>query len=363
MENKNKTLGIVGSTPEVFFGFNFPYSYVRLKNLLLKKFEHYYKDGYRHFYTCGNQGFEMVAFFAIEDLKDAHDDVTNNLLVIDKNMDANWESHGYFSKGDYAWIKEHSDSFSSSDNIANELLFKCDALFFSLQGWTKMETLNTQIIKSFCENGKPAEQFSYILNNEKDWFEKYGFSSANNAYNLTLPGELFGISEGILCQQVNCQGVMGAGLAKAIADKYPQVKNTFDNNYKKNKGGQFGKYQIVQIAKNLYVANIYSQDGYGNGPKNGITYTDKDALVRCIADICSKHPELVVYLPHVKGKTKVDGIGCGLAGEKWENIEPDLINLDLPNLKLINTKACEIHDFEYKNYKKTTEGDQIDVER
>ena len=39
--------------------------------------------------------------------------------------------------------------------------------------------------------------------------------------------DIFTADETFICHQVNCKGVMGAGLAKQIADKYPLVKERY----------------------------------------------------------------------------------------------------------------------------------------
>ena len=64
----------------------------------------------------------------------------------------------------------------------------------------------------------------------------------------------------VICHQVNCCGVMGAGLAKQIRDKWPVV---FDE-YKKICGtDRLGDSQTVQVAPQLYVANLFGQLNYG----------------------------------------------------------------------------------------------------
>lgn len=35
------------------------------------------------------------------------------------------------------------------------------------------------------------------------------------------------VTDGIICHQVNCQNVMGAGIARAIYEKYPKVKELY----------------------------------------------------------------------------------------------------------------------------------------
>ena len=60
----------------------------------------------------------------------------------------------------------------------------------------------------------------------------------------------------VICHQVNCCGVMGAGLAKQIRDKWPVV---FDE-YKKICGtDRLGDSQTVQVAPQLYVANLFGR--------------------------------------------------------------------------------------------------------
>lgn len=37
----------------------------------------------------------------------------------------------------------------------------------------------------------------------------------------TVYGNIFDATEDIICHQVNCQGVMGAGVAKALYQRWP----------------------------------------------------------------------------------------------------------------------------------------------
>lgn len=172
---------------------------------------------------------------------------------------------------------------------------------------------------------------------------------------------LFGIRAGIICQQVNCCGVMGAGLARAILEQYPQVKMAFDDYYAETTNdanrqhkchyNQLGSFQLVPLDKpfksigdlthdpdynkgsRLLVANIYSQDFYGNPAKTGRIYTKRDMLLNSIKTILLT-ADLPVYVPY--------NIGCGYGGEKWENVYAGLreIAKDHDNLYLLDTKAC-----------------------
>lgn len=145
--------------------------------------------------------------------------------------------------------------------------------------------------------------------------------------------ELLDIERGIICQQVNCQNVMGAGLAKAIYEKYPIVKKAYHDRcmmYKtqeERSKALYGHYQLVRISKDLFVANIFSQDKFGNGPQKGICFTNAGYLVSSIEKIAKTHPEKWVYIPY--------GIGCGFGGGNWSEISNAIKDLQLDNIHII----------------------------
>ena len=74
-------------------------------------------------------------------------------------------------------------------------------------------------------------------------------------------GDLLKASEDILVHQVNIQGVMGGGIAKQIAEKYPKTEKAYikycqDANYKySNLKGQI----FLSKENGKYIANLFSQ--------------------------------------------------------------------------------------------------------
>lgn len=129
---------------------------------------------------------------------------------------------------------------------------------------------------------------------------------------------ILNITDGIICHQVNCQNVMGAGIAKAIYEKYPKVKelyhkrcNMYKNQTERSKA-LYGHYQIIKITDTLSVANIFSQDKFGNGHKNGIQFTNPEYLIYAITAIALDYPEKKIYVP--------EKIGCGYGGGNWTQI-------------------------------------------
>lgn len=111
----------------------------------------------------------------------------------------------------------------------------------------------------------------------------------------------------IIVHQVNCKGVMGAGLAKQIRDKYPNVYEE----YKKfcDQDNLLGKAQFVPIAYKKYICNLFGQDDYGTGLQ-----TDYEAFEKAIAEIkeIAWEHDFSIAIPY--------GIGCGLAGGSWDII-------------------------------------------
>lgn len=109
----------------------------------------------------------------------------------------------------------------------------------------------------------------------------------------------------IICQQVNCRGVMGAGLAKQIRDKWPIVFNE----YKKICGtDKLGDSQTVQVAPQLYVVNLFGQLNYGRDKRQ----TNYAALAAAIFGAMKEHPNATFRIPY--------DLGCGLAGGNWVTV-------------------------------------------
>ncbi|KXJ33638.1 hypothetical protein AX282_09420 [Bacillus spizizenii] len=140
-----------------------------------------------------------------------------------------------------------------------------------------------------------------------------------------VKGNILDASEDIIVQQVNCKGVMGAGLAKAILNKYPNVKKEYQSfrNFNLNKGltdkDLLGLVNYVRVSDVKVVANIFGQVNIKKNRFDNTMYTKTDALTRGLKEVkeLSKQLNKSVAIPY--------GIGCGLAGGDW-NIISELID-------------------------------------
>lgn len=145
----------------------------------------------------------------------------------------------------------------------------------------------------------------------------------------TITGDLLESDATIIVHQVNCQGIMGSGLAKQIRDLYP---DTYAK-YRRVCNTNIFKTSAL-LGKNLYtpeqhnnhpimIANLFAQDNYGYGTQ----HTDYDALDVCLAKLAIAAKELIS-----RGfKTKIGipyHLGCGRGGGDW-NVVQDMINKHL----------------------------------
>jgi hypothetical protein len=135
----------------------------------------------------------------------------------------------------------------------------------------------------------------------------------------TQSGNLLDITTGIVVHQVNCQGVMGAGLAKSLRSAYPII---FPRYQQFCRAGHLrpGMVQFVCVSDSLYVCNLAGQDGYGRDR----CYTDYDAVAIALSKLYRVGLErsLPIYIPYL--------MGCSLGGGDW-TIVSKLIDQHCPN--------------------------------
>lgn len=179
-------------------------------------------------------------------------------------------------------------------------------------------------------------------------------------YDIDIPSprsmgveNLFGIEEGILCNQVNSKGIVTDGFTKRLFYHHPEAKEVFKKAFqscRKQGVDPFGKASITPCNEkpNVSIANIYAQKQVGNAEIDGKEYTDVPTLCECIGKICDTYKDKPVYLPCIMSSNTgdfkvVDAIGCGKSGGKWENIRKGLDALNKDNIFLVDTTTgrCE----------------------
>lgn len=128
-------------------------------------------------------------------------------------------------------------------------------------------------------------------------------------------GDLLDSNCDYICHQVNCQGVMGSGIAKQIRERWPVVYESYRDVIENNRvlgGDLLGEVDFVLVGESnyRYVVNMFCQ--YNFGP-DGKRYTSYDAFAAALETIAERVP-----LGGTIGFPK--NIGCGLGGGNWKVI-------------------------------------------
>lgn len=128
----------------------------------------------------------------------------------------------------------------------------------------------------------------------------------SSPFSIVVDGDIFSIHTAantiVVGHGVNVAGVMGAGFAKQVADRFPQVKAM----YQQACGSEEltpGNTQITYAGIGFYIANIASQDLPG-----------KNARVEWMAsalDVMYRH---MIDAPHTRFDVRLPLIGAGIGG-------------------------------------------------
>lgn len=119
----------------------------------------------------------------------------------------------------------------------------------------------------------------------------------------------------IIAHVCNDLGGWGKGFVVAVSRRWPEPERDYRAWHRERAGNDFGlgAVRVVRVAPDVWVANMVGQHGMRTGSKGPpIRY---DAVDRCL-DALAGHAEALgasVHMPR---------IGTGLAGGRWERIEP-----------------------------------------
>jgi O-acetyl-ADP-ribose deacetylase (regulator of RNase III) len=149
-------------------------------------------------------------------------------------------------------------------------------------------------------------------------------------------GDLFSYVPGyhtILAHGVNCQGVMGSGVAKTFKEKYPRAFDDylhFLKGYKDNYSyAPLGEVCFTDGWPNLTLASMFTPEFYG---KDGKKYMSYEAFFNSFRRVADHFEESTIVMPK---------IGAGLGGGDWDIIE-GLINIILETRPKVNVIVFEL---------------------
>ena len=127
--------------------------------------------------------------------------------------------------------------------------------------------------------------------------------------------DIFKSGADLICHQVNCQGVMGSGIAKQVREKYPNVYKEY-----KRMCDIYSPKALLGVAKFvgtrgdydtqfLGIFNLFGQEKFGY---DGKCYTDYNALYKCFEKVKESIPtdkKYIIAIPYL--------MGCHRGGGDW----------------------------------------------
>ncbi|MFD0687323.1 macro domain-containing protein [Actinomadura fibrosa] len=124
----------------------------------------------------------------------------------------------------------------------------------------------------------------------------------------------------IIAHVCNDRGGWGKGFVLAVSRRWPEPEAAYRRWHRERADNDFalGATQLVQVQRDIWVANMIGQHGARHGRSSGppIRY---QAVQRCLHRLAAHAIELkaTVHLPR---------IGTGLAGGRWDRIEPLIVS-------------------------------------
>lgn len=131
--------------------------------------------------------------------------------------------------------------------------------------------------------------------------------------------DIFESNADLLVNPVNCMGVMGKGLAKAIADRYPIILHPYK---KACRSGDLmiGNIQVLDTLRDtppFYIANLPTKNHWKHPSELEYVISGTLALLEWLETHAMSNVT----------KVAVPALGCGLGGLNWEEVKPELKEL------------------------------------
>ena len=145
---------------------------------------------------------------------------------------------------------------------------------------------------------------------------------------IIIEGDLLNAPFQIIAHQVNCMGVMGAGVAKSLRLKYPGLYESYKETcdlYERDRKDLLGFCHWYRAEDRKIVLNLFGQYGFGRDKR----YTDYEAFDKAMRNGIEEIKneafkedgiQLCIAIPY--------GIGCGLAGGDWSEVKEILEKIE-----------------------------------
>jgi N12 class adenine-specific DNA methylase/O-acetyl-ADP-ribose deacetylase (regulator of RNase III) len=168
------------------------------------------------------------------------------------------------------------------------------------------------ITKNQASNALAAEETELQMEKE---IETIRDESMNITYQVGDATQPNGDGTKIIVHVCNDLGGWGRGFVVALSGRWAEPERRYRAWHREGEAQPFalGQVQFVQVEDAVWVANVIAQHGIGS--RNGIPAVHYEAIREGLRLVATKAKELraSVHMPRV---------GCGLAGGKWQEIEP-----------------------------------------
>ncbi|EHH6118110.1 macro domain-containing protein [Listeria monocytogenes] len=117
----------------------------------------------------------------------------------------------------------------------------------------------------------------------------------------------------IIAHICNDVGGWGKGFVLAISRKWKEPEKAYRKWYKDKNDFKLGEVQLIPVTDYISICNMIGQKGTKTGSKGApIRYEAVESCLEKLSEIAKEQQASIHMLR----------IGCGLAGGKWEIIEP-----------------------------------------
>jgi O-acetyl-ADP-ribose deacetylase (regulator of RNase III) len=123
----------------------------------------------------------------------------------------------------------------------------------------------------------------------------------------------------IIAHVCNDVGGWGKGFVVAVSRRWPEPERAFRRWHRERAANDFGlgAVQVIQVKPDTWVANMVGQRGIRTARSTGVPIR-YDAVGRCLE-------ALAAHAVRLRASVHMPRIGCGLAGGKWERVEPMVV--------------------------------------
>lgn len=122
----------------------------------------------------------------------------------------------------------------------------------------------------------------------------------------------------VIAHVVNTEGGWGRGFVVAVSKRWARPEQMYRSAIRARQLA-LNDVQFVNVETNLWVANMAAQVGYSQADSEGRIPLRYPALRYCLRQLCD-------YARYRRASVHMPRIGCGLAGGKWDMVEPIVVD-------------------------------------